>query len=76
MNKFTFYILCELNDQIPYMQMVQEPDEILHNKNMKQTQNRASNRDTENSCNFNRPYGSIDLYLISFTSTSNLPMEC
>ena len=55
MNHFTFYFLGEVNDRIQYMQIVQEPGNILHNKNTKQTQNRVLNRDTENSCTFNRP---------------------
>ena len=74
MNHFTFYFLSEVNDWIWYMQILHDPGKILHNKNMKQTQNRVLNRDTENSCNFNRPL-SYYLYLISFTSSSNLPME-
>ena len=75
-NHFTFYILGEVSDWMRYMQILQEPRKILHNKSTKQTQNRVLYyRDTENSCNFNRPL-SYCLYLIFLTFTSNLPMEC
>ena len=40
-NHFTFYILGEVSDWMWYMQILQEPGKILHNKSMKQTQNRV-----------------------------------
>ena len=43
MNHFTFYILGEVSDwmRMRYMQILQEPGKILHNKSTKQTQNRV-----------------------------------
>lgn len=41
MNQFTFYILGEVSDWMRYMQILQEPGKILHNKSTKQTQNRV-----------------------------------
>ena len=40
-NQFTFYILAEVSDWMRYMQILQEPGKILHNKSTKQTQNRV-----------------------------------
>lgn len=40
-NHFTFYILGEVSDWMRYMQILQEPGKILHNKSTKQTQNRV-----------------------------------
>ena len=41
MDHFTFYILGEVSDWMRYMQILQEPGKILHNKSTKKTQNRV-----------------------------------
>lgn len=75
MDHFTFYILGEVTGcDICKSYKNQARYYTIRARNRHRTEY-YNYRDTENSCNFNRPL-SYCLDLIFLTFTSNLPMEC